>query len=451
MKVRFARLVVIATVWLVGCAAQPYGGTHRVNCALPDLPVVRVQTANVLCAGVPVAAACVLSAGSPGDDSKAAVVDGVPASAFIPKAGESARPNFRRFVSARPAFAHAPLHRFDGACGDEVVLAGFRFGHGASAAEILRTPPEFAYGNVEGEVSDCVIVRVPEGDYAGFIGGPAGEYRAGQLSVWGIVVDELQDRESVGFSYLSVRRLPSEVFLNPRPPAGRPPAPRLSISDQLALWMYGLPVNSPNIPQPPVPVLHVVGWGPGCGFAVGENLVVTARHVAGPLNAIAVDGLPAKVLARGPLRSRDEDGGDWTIAQATTRLASPLPLDEREELPPGQRVLFGGFPGIVDRACLASFLDRGPVFCEGVVRECRHEPSGLTVWIDVPVADYHGVSGGPVVTVAEDGQKRLWGLSVAADWTWAVDWITGRTTLIAIPIPRELEKYAPGAFTDSEQ
>ncbi len=440
----------MVAVGLVGCTAQPHGGTRRGNSAFSDLPVVRVRTAHVLSAGVPVSAGGVLSANTPGDDSKVAAVDGIPAiAAIVRRRATPTEPDFRRFIVKRDALPLGPLHEFGGAWGDEVVLAGFDFDSEASPIEVLRTPPTVVHGNVADEVGDSVIVRVPMGSYAGFVGGPAGEYRAGHLSVWG-VVEKVIECESTEFVCLSVRKLPEEVLREPGVPTGRRIIRLKPRVRRFVRKTYGPAKNSPNIAEPPVPILHIGSGGVGSGFAVTADLVVTAGHVA-TSSVIAVDGLLARVLTLGPnahSQSGSEDWrGDWAIARTNAvGLAHPLPLDEREELPVGQRVIIGGFPGPLHNVTLVSFMEREPVWCEGIVRKCRSGPYGWAVWIDVALGDYAGMSGGPVVTVGDDGQMRLWGLCIGGNQVWIKDWITRRTTVVAIPIPRELEQYAPGIF-----
>jgi hypothetical protein len=445
VTVHILSVIAVHATALVGCAGQPSIGVAGLAGEPATVPVVRVCTASGARAGIPLTRWGVLSTRSTGGDCSIAVVDGTPARAYLMALHDvSIAPDFSILFSVYPASVHGPLHIFDGGCVANVVLAGFRFADNPSPVEVLRTPAEVVCASIEEELGDDVVVRAPAGCYAGFVGGPAGEYRAGSFSVWGIITGQLEERESGEYSYLCVRKLPSEVINRPAPPVGRRPLAILSAVRQLWLLTYGLPVNS--VSAPPVLVLHIdSGLRLGSGFAVTEDLIVTAAHVAAESEVLAVDGLPARVIARGA--GGPGHAGDWAIARAINRQVHPLPLDEREELPEGQRVILGGLPGPVDWSVPGAFLEEEPVFVEGVVRKSQREPGGPVVRIDVPVADYHGVSGGPVITVGDDGQMRLWGFLTGIAWPlWPVDWVLGYTGLLVTPIPRELQTYAPGTF-----
>lgn len=194
-------------------------------------------------------------------------------------------------------------------------------------------------------------------------------------------------------------------------------------------------------------VSHVMlQGGPLSGFPVTDFVVCTAAHAPfGSAAIAAVDGKPARICdnkAAAKSGSARMGSADWValcVAVGNEKLRCNK-IRTVSELIPGSVVILGGFPRC-DTSSNANFWDLAPTLLAGqVVRRKPLVPDcdGLA-WVELPAADYRGISGGPVAIVAQ-GEPVVIGMVVRA-YRGPIEFLRGATLLGVLPLPESVGSY----------
>jgi hypothetical protein len=174
------------------------------------------------------------------------------------------------------------------------------------------------------------------------------------------------------------------------------------------------------IAQRELVVLPVFIGAGSSGFPISSRNVVCAAHaLRSGFTLAAVKGRPMLAVPSDAVLENRPPERDWTFIFATTNRFTPNLIDGTVELRAGDRVVFGGFRQSEASHDPVEHMGRCPEILLGRVLSPQISVDSTSiVEVEVPWADYHGFSGGPVAIVDENGQLRVWGVVVTGGWVW---------------------------------